>query len=117
MAHEAMRTMVAAFAEAGRLREAADMVLEMQSRGLPLRVGLQQSACYPHAREVFDGMTRMTDYRSSAICSVYLPSLKCTFHDYMGPYIALKSVECTCLSCTPTRFEIDKNTQIIRIGK
>jgi pentatricopeptide repeat protein len=37
MAHEAMRTMVAAFAEAGRLREAADMVLEMQSHGLPLR--------------------------------------------------------------------------------
>ena len=38
MAHETMRAMVAAFAEAGRLREAADMVLEMRSHGLPLRV-------------------------------------------------------------------------------
>ncbi|KAK8447995.1 hypothetical protein SEVIR_8G194150v4 [Setaria viridis] len=67
MAHEAMRTMVAAFAEAGRLREAAVMVLEMRSHGLPLcvetanwvlRVGLAHSWCFLLAREVFDRMTR-----------------------------------------------------------
>ncbi|TVU24426.1 hypothetical protein EJB05_26860, partial [Eragrostis curvula] len=66
MAHEAMRTMVAAFADAGRLQEAADMVLEMRSHGLPLcvetanwvlRVGLGHPGCFPLARRVFDGMT------------------------------------------------------------
>ncbi|KAG2563270.1 hypothetical protein PVAP13_8KG312706 [Panicum virgatum] len=67
MAHEAMRAMVAAFAGAGRLREAADMVLEMRSHGLPLRVetanwvlrvGLRHPGLFTRAREVFDGMAR-----------------------------------------------------------
>uniref|UniRef100_A0A804NKE7 Pentatricopeptide repeat-containing protein n=1 Tax=Zea mays TaxID=4577 RepID=A0A804NKE7_MAIZE len=67
MAHEAARAMVAAFAEAGRLREAADMLLELRSHGLPLvvetanwvlRVGLRHPGCFAHAREAFDGMAR-----------------------------------------------------------
>ncbi|KAI4976794.1 hypothetical protein ZWY2020_050401 [Hordeum vulgare] len=64
MAHEAMRRMVAAFAEAGRLPEAADMVFEMRSHGLPfcvetanwiLTAGLH-SRNFAYARKVFDGM-------------------------------------------------------------
>ncbi|KAL6890336.1 hypothetical protein ACP4OV_009099 [Aristida adscensionis] len=67
MAHEATRKMVAAFAEAGRLPEAADMVLEMRSHGLPLcvetanwvlRVGLEHPGCFAHARRAFDAMSR-----------------------------------------------------------
>jgi hypothetical protein len=45
-------------------------------------------------------MTRMTDYLqvvSHLVCVFAQPKVKCTFHDYMGLYIALKSVECTYL--------------------
>ncbi|CAL4979954.1 unnamed protein product [Urochloa decumbens] len=75
MAHEAMRAMVAAFAEAGRLREAAHMVLEIRSHGLRLRVetanwvlrvGLHHLACFPHAREVFDRMVARGGVHSDA---------------------------------------------------
>jgi pentatricopeptide repeat protein len=75
VAHEAVRAMVAAFAEAGRLQEAADMVLEMRSHGLPLcvetanwvlRVGLAHPGCFPLARRVFDGMARGGEVRPDA---------------------------------------------------
>ena len=53
MAHEAMRAMVAAFAEAGRLREAADMVLEMRSHGLPLPVETYSSMIAEYFKALF----------------------------------------------------------------